>query len=206
MKKLLVTIVALALALTAFVVSASATSVEDLIGSADINDLVGSEDLNNIIGSATIEDVIAAAKKAVPDEYEYLYLTQLETVLKETKPTAEQCAMVIEKIEKHADVIIDKGPSLSEYTEEEVASIMADIDEVASEIGFEYEMVSAESDDPTDLKMVVYVESKPITEVDGDIIEQTGVVESASMVWPVALTGVVLLAAAAFVFGKKIFA
>ena len=179
MKKLLVTIVALALALTAFVVPASAS---------------------------TIDEVIAAAREAIPDEYEYLYLSQLETILKETQPDAEACDMVLGMIEEHSQLLVDKGPSLSEYTEEEVAAVVADIDKVAATVGFEYELVSAESDDPTDLKMVVYVENKPITELDGDIIEQTGVVESTSMVWPVALAGVVLLAAAAFVFGKKIFA
>ena len=179
MKKLLVTIVAMAMMLAAFAVPASASN---------------------------IDEVMAAAKEAIPDKYEYLYVSQMETVLKATNPDEEECEMLIALVEKYAGLITDKGPSLHSYSEEEVASIMADIDVVAEKLGFEYEIVSAESDDVTDVKMVVYFNGAPITELDGDTIEQTGAEESVSMVWPVALGAVVLAAAAAFVFGKKIFA
>lgn len=179
MKKLLVTIVAIAMMLAAFAVPASASN---------------------------IDEVIDAAQKAIPEKYEYLYLSQLETVLRATDPDEEECNLLLDLIAKYSSLLKDKGPSLHSYSDEEVASIMADLDIVAEKLGFEYEIVSAESDVITDVKLIIYFNGVAITELDGDIIEQTGAEESVSMVWPVALGAVVLAAAAAFVFGKKIFA
>ena len=175
MKKFLVTLAVLALAVSAFAFSAAA---------------------------ATKADVIAAAKEAVPAKYEYLYLVQLERVLNATNPDANTCDALIALIEKNADMLTDKGGSLSEYTPAERDAVLADFDAAARLLGVTYE-IEPVANDAADVKAIIYYNDEPIAELDGDAIKQTDVEESASMVWPVAVAAVLLTAVAAFVFGKK---
>lgn len=174
MKKFFVTLAVLALAVSAFAFSAAA---------------------------ATKAGVIAAAKDAIPEEYEYLYLVQLETVLNATNPDAAACDQLIDLIEKNA-ALTDKGHSLSDYTPAERDALLADFETAARILGVTYDIMPA-ANDPDDVKAVIYYNNQPIAELDGDAIKQTDVEDSASMVWPVAVAAVLLTAVAAFVFGKK---
>lgn len=175
MKKFFVTLAVLALAVSAFAFSAAAAT--------------------------KAADVIAAAKAAVPDEYEYLYLAQLETVLNATNPDETACADLIELIEKNA-ALTDKGGSLSDYTPDEREALLVDFDKAAEILGVSY-AIEAVANGSDDVKAVIYYNNQPIAELDGDAIKQTDVEDSASMVWPVAVAAVLLTAVAAFVFGKK---
>lgn len=178
MKKILVTIAVLALAVCAFAFSAAA---------------------------ATKQDVIAAAKAVIPSEYEYLYLSQAETVLNATDPDADSCAALIDMIEKYADLLENKGPSLSQYTQQEKDEMLQDVDRAASMLGFAYQLEPA-SNNAGDVKLVITVDGRAIAEFDGDAIQQTGAEESVSPMWAIALGAVVLAAGAAFVFVKKVLA
>lgn len=178
MKKLLVMIAVLALSVSAFAFSASA---------------------------ATKEDVVNKVKDVLSDDYAYLYVVQLETVLNVVNPSAEVCDQLIALVDKNVGLIEDKGPSLHEYTQDEIDMLLADFDTAAKALGVTYEFVEVpKGQHAGDLKVIIYYNGEKITEIDGDAIATTGAEESVSLVWPIALGAVLLTAAAAFVFGKKV--
>ena len=183
MKKFLVMLAVMALTISAFAFAASAAE-------------------------ATKQDVIDAAKAAVPQKYEYLYLVPMENVLDAVNPSADQCQQVIDVITNTEATLksmgtTDKGHVLRNYTPEEQTVMITALKEIASILGLTYEVVlkTTGSAAAGDSKVIVYFNNDAITEVDGDI-EQTGAEQTATL-WSVAVAVLGLAAAAAFVFGKK---
>lgn len=186
MKKVFVLLAVLALAVSAFAFSASAEK-------------------------ATKQDVIDAVKAAVPEKYEYLYVAQMEKVLDEVNPSSNKCLQILGIIEDTETAlkdmgVTDKGHTLRNYTSEEQNVLVSALNEIGDILGVTYEVVlkTTDSTGAGDSKVIVYYNNNAIAEIDGDI-EQTGAEQTATL-WPAAVAALGLIAAAAFVFGKKVLA
>ena len=150
------------------------------------------------------EEIIAAAKAALPDEYEAQYMPAIENVLSQIDVTAEQAEAVIANIDAaKAAIKEDKGSSASEYAPAEVEAVMAEFDEACTTLGLTYELVDAENPaHPGD--QVVKIEKADGTalgEVDGEGVKKTA---ESNVAMIAMLGGALVLAAAAAFCGKKI--
>ncbi len=151
------------------------------------------------------EEIVAAAKAALPDAYEAKLLPMMENILSQITVTADQADEVIAAIEKaKAAIKTDKGDSLSEYTGEEVAAVVAQLDVACASLGITYKLVDAEN--PThkdDMDCIFYnAAGKEIGSVDTDV-KKTNAPDMTAFA---ALVAMLALAAGAAVYGKKLVA
>lgn len=152
------------------------------------------------------EEVIAAAKAALPAEYQSKYLPAIENVLSQVEVTAEQAESLIANIETaKAAIKEDKGSSLSEYTAEEAEAVLAEFDEACTTLGLEYEFVDAENPahEGDQVVKIQKADGSAIGTVDGEGVKKTNAPES-NVALMIALAGAVVLAAGAAAYGKKL--
>ncbi|MBR5540713.1 MAG: hypothetical protein IKU56_04965 [Clostridia bacterium] len=150
------------------------------------------------------EDILAKAKELVPAQYHEEYLPLLENVLQQVEVTAEQATAVIANMEAaKASVAEDKGASLSEYTSDEQAAVVAEVEAACTTLGLTCEITPAEN--PThegDMDFYVYAANgDKIADVDLDV-KKTNTAVDYTMI--VAAAALIAVAVGSAVYGKKL--
>lgn len=150
------------------------------------------------------EEIIAAAKAALPDEYEALHMPAIENVLSQIDVTAEQAEAVIANIDAaKAAVKEDKGQSAHTYSAAEIDAVMVEFDAACKTLGLTYEFADVEA--PTHKgDQVIYfykADGTPVGDFDGDGVKKTG---ESNVAMIAVMAGALALAAAAVFCGKKI--
>lgn len=132
------------------------------------------------ISAAGKQDVINAARNAIPPDYGYLYLIQLENILSQIEISEENCDRIIEIIDELAQSIKDSGHTLHLYAEENVEYILELFDEICTLCDLTYEYRPAAKQPhwhPGDVECLVYDSGGRLLGVfDGDlnIVKSTG--------------------------------
>ena len=155
------------------------------------------------------DDIIAAAKEAIPEKYQELYLPMLENVLMQVDVDADQAAAVIANIEAaKAAVSADKGGTLDDYTKQEQAAVLAEVKDACATLGLVYEIKPTKNPDHEgDIDFVISkADGTPVANIDLDV-KKTNVEEN-PVNYTLIVAGAVLAVAAvaAVVFGKKLVA
>lgn len=159
--------------------------------------------------AASKQDVIDAARKAIPEDYSFLYLIQLENIFSQLEVTEEQCERIIEIINELGRSVEDSGHTLHLYAEKNRGQILEYFNEICDMIGLTYEYKPAVIQDHAgDVVCFVYgPDGKLLGEFDGDedtLVKQTNIAPAGyapSAILP--LFAVCTAAAGLFVFIKN---
>lgn len=145
------------------------------------------------------EDIVAA----MPDDYEEVYLPQVEKILDQLTLTEGQYTQLKAIMDETvAEVDLTKGNSLHYYSEAENDYFIAQFDRICSIVGVTYTLVQKPGT-TDDVVCYVYEDGKLLGTLDGDI--NAGKTDNATSAWAWALVAVavVVLAGGVVVYARK---
>ncbi len=147
------------------------------------------------------EDIVAKLSESPIYKYVKGDVTNLTRTMNATPEQLNELYDIADRFVKLG--LKDKGGSAHKYTNAEISSVLALVDEACDVLGYTYTFsASAKSQHKGDVVLSVYdAAGKQVYKFDGDVVKQTGFDATATFVTVSAL-GVALLAAAAFVAKK----
>lgn len=165
------------------------------------------------VSAATKQDVVDAANAAVPANYNFLYLIQLENIFSQINVSEEQCDRIITIIKELGQSVKDSGHTLHLYTQDNRDVILKYFDEICNICGMTYEYKLADKNPQWhtgDVVCLVYnSDGTFLGELDGDreqFVKKTDVPVTASdsFILPLLAAGIIAAGALVFVKNRKV--
>ncbi len=152
------------------------------------------------------EKVASAVKAAIPKAYNDLFVASVDNILNQVEVTEDQAAQVIAIIDETKAKLPDRGHSLHQYSDEEIAYATEQFGKACAVLNITYKIVAKKGAIHVgDIVCELYYNNTLIGVLDGDIgVKKTGA-DMSNTVSALAIAGgaVLMAAAALFVFKKS---